>query len=375
MTIRGVLCLFSALSFLFLSAALRLHAFFLPGAFLLCLFGTGLLCVLSARLTVRLRQRFPRPEAARRETVPLLLTMSLHALLPVADPEAEAVRPDGKSSWYKLRVSRWGTSDIAIPFVFPHVGRYEARVLRTVIADAAGLFRIRVSLRQAPSSLLVLPREGAADSPTLPGRRRIGGPADPERDEPDRLREFLPGDGLRRVHWKLSARRGELVVRTPERKRDTDLVVAFSVSGEDSRETFDALSEACFAFLFSAVSRGGRLRLLLPSGALDFPSASGADLPLLRRALAEAAGARAVPLSRLLSRAAFSVRLPDAVAAFAAHPAATDADLLLRLRADGVPVLLTAPAGEPETAESPILARLRAEGAEVRFVPTEGGGA
>lgn len=372
MTARGFLCLVSALSLLFLSSALSLHSFFLPGALLLCLFGTGLLCVLSARLTLRTGQRFLLPEAARGDTVPLILSLTQHALLPPAHPEAQVIHPDGKAVWYVLRASCWGKSDIEIPCLFPHVGRYEAHVSRLVLSDSAGLFRFRVRLRNTFPSLLILPRETALDMPAVPGKRRIGGPADPEHDEPDRLREFLPGDGLRRVHWKLSARRGELVVRTPERKRDADLIVALAAD-DVSPDAFDALSEACFAFLASAATKGGRLRLLLPSSALDLPSARSSDLPLLRRALANAAGAKAASLSQILSRAALSVRLPDAVAAFVVHPEAEDADLLLRLRADGVSVRLTALSKDSTGEKSALLERLRTEGVQVQLIPVKGG--
>ena len=373
MTARGFLCLLTGLSLLFLSAALGLHAFFLPGALLLCLFGTGLLGVLSARLTLRAAQRFPAAETDRCEAVPLILSLTLHALLPVAQAEAELIPPDGKPLWYMIRGSHWGTTDVAFPCCFPHVGRYGARISRLVLSDAAGFFRLRVRLPKTSPSLLVLPRAGAEGEDALPGGSRRGGPADPERDEPDHLRGFLPGDSLRRVHWKLSARRGELLVRTPERKRDADLIVALA-AGKVSTDAYDALSEACCAFLSSAVARGGRLRLLLPGGAaLDLPAVRKEDLPLLRRLLSEAADKPCAPLSEMLSGASLSVRLPDAAAVFAPHPTPKNTDLLLRLLSDGVAVLLTVLSGDAGEDRDALLEKLRSRGVYVRSLSAEGG--
>ena len=372
MTARSLFCLLAALAFWFLSAAFSLHTFFFPGMILLCLFGTELLVVLSARLTLRASQRFPVGEAGRGETVPLCLNLVMHAVLPAAHPEAEVILPDGKPAWYILRASHWGRSDVAIPCVFPHVGRYEARIRQLILSDAAGLFRFRVRLRDTAPSVLILPNPVKWNVPALPDSLRPGAPADPERDEPDRIRGFQPGDSLSRVHWKLSARHGDLVIRTPERRRDADLLVAFSAGGL-SPEAFDVLSEACFSFLCSDAAREGRLRLLLPQGqALDLPMVTEADLPLPRRLLASAAGGKSLTLTELLSQAASAVRLPDAVAVFSSRLSPRDADLLHRLRSDGVEVSLTMLPGSPEDFDAALLERLRLSGADVRTVTPEG---
>jgi uncharacterized protein (DUF58 family) len=59
------------------------------------------------------------------------------------------------------------------------------------------------------------------------------------------VREFRSGDPLRHVHWKTTARRGELVVKEFERETGTPLVVLVdNRSGNGSREECSALLDA-----------------------------------------------------------------------------------------------------------------------------------
>ena len=100
--------------------------------------------------------------------------------------------------------------------------------------------------------------------------------------------------------------------------------------------------------------------------------ADGADLPLPRRLLASAAGGKSLTLTELLSQAASAVRLPDAVAVFSPRLSPRDADLLHRLRSDGVEVSLTMLPGSPEDFDAALLERLRLSGADLRTVTPEG---
>jgi uncharacterized protein (DUF58 family) len=59
------------------------------------------------------------------------------------------------------------------------------------------------------------------------------------------VREFRSGDPLRHVHWKTTARRGELVVREFERETGTPLVVLVdNRAGNDTRKEYGVLLDA-----------------------------------------------------------------------------------------------------------------------------------
>jgi uncharacterized protein (DUF58 family) len=97
-------------------------------------------------------------------------------------------------------------------------GRVRLRGLTLVRTDLLGLVR---ALRPvaAPDTLLVLPRRYPLPNLALPGARRYqpGGIALAssvgDSEEFISLREYRPGDPLKRIHWRSSARVGRAVVR------------------------------------------------------------------------------------------------------------------------------------------------------------------
>lgn len=101
-------------------------------------------------------------------------------------------------------------------------GRYTVGPLRVSVSDPLGCVRVTRSVG-APSSLLVTPRtvplweSGGTDGSQgeeSPRRSIIGvGEQDPV------PREYQHGDELRRVHWRSTAKRGELMVRRDEQHR------------------------------------------------------------------------------------------------------------------------------------------------------------
>lgn len=98
-----------------------------------------------------------------------------------------------------------------------HCGAVDCRVERLWVCDCLGLFALPARLPE-PSAALVAPRpvppgpvelpEGTGEPVPLPRGRTARG-------ENYELRPYRPGDSLRAIHWKMSAKRDELVAREP----------------------------------------------------------------------------------------------------------------------------------------------------------------
>lgn len=88
----------------------------------------------------------------------------------------------------------------------------------------------------------------------------------PERQEFDDLREYVPGDPLRDIHWKSSAKRdGDLIVkeftgREPER--------AVTIAGSASRTDVDDMAAAIASIALALVDSGLAVEVTVPSGSL-----------------------------------------------------------------------------------------------------------
>jgi uncharacterized protein (DUF58 family) len=84
----------------------------------------------------------------------------------------------------------------------------------------------------------------------------------------DNLREYVVGDDLRRVHWRTSARVGELMVRE---YTDTSLpAMVVLLDDRDEAHTAESFEEACevaASIVVAALRDGLRVRLRLASGA------------------------------------------------------------------------------------------------------------
>ena len=76
-----------------------------------------------------------------------------------------------------------------------------------------------------------------------------------ETDEPGDVRPYAPGDPVRRIHWKLSARKGELLVRetAPEKTWEEAARPASSPPPRSSAAAAKAVSAAAMRSTASAV--------------------------------------------------------------------------------------------------------------------------
>ena len=122
--------------------------------------------------------------------------------------------------WTRTIRLRCDGSPLEVPFPLPtgHCGMLTFRLERLRVLDLLGIFALPVPLSAPDGEVPVLPKyRPAGPIPPVLGHagrslglrpKPGGGPA-----EDYDLRDYRPGDPMRTVHWKLSAKRDELVVR------------------------------------------------------------------------------------------------------------------------------------------------------------------
>ncbi|MGM9668287.1 MAG: DUF58 domain-containing protein [Faecousia sp.] len=110
---------------------------------------------------------------------------------------------------------RWKKGEI--PASAAHCGMVRCEAEKMYVYDALGLFRLRVR-ETTPGQVLVMPEPRPVDPMPdlkkllLPRFRPKPGGGYAENHE---LREYRPGDDLRQMHWKLSAKVDDLILREP----------------------------------------------------------------------------------------------------------------------------------------------------------------
>lgn len=147
-----------------------------------------------------------------------------------------------------------------------------------VRGDPLGLFE-RVHRRDEPVDLFVHPRTVAFDGQSLGFLRDLEGlPAtDLSRDDVSfhALREYAPGDDLRHVHWKSTARTGTVMVRQYEETRRSHFVIALSTNRAEyaSDDEFELAVSAAGSLGLRALRDSQRVEVRVQ--ARELPASSG----------------------------------------------------------------------------------------------------
>ena len=114
-----------------------------------------------------------------------------------------------------------------------HCGRLHIRLHRPGVSDYLGIFRLKVK-KTTEQSVFVLPKPIETDIPTTltkylePQWRPKPGGGFAENHE---IRQYHPGDNLNQIHWKLSAKVGELMLREPMQPERGLMLLTMDLSG------------------------------------------------------------------------------------------------------------------------------------------------
>ena len=130
------------------------------------------------------------------------------------------------------------------------------------VRDALGLVEASYEVGET-TELLVYPAVSRVDGDRLFSRTM--GPEIDERTEFDRLREYVPGDRLRDVHWKSTAKLNELLVTEFTDPVDEDAV---SIVGGAAPGHADEMATATASLVVAALRVGLAVELTLPDAEL-----------------------------------------------------------------------------------------------------------
>lgn len=200
-------------------------------------------------------------------------------------------------------------------------GRYRLGPLRLSTTFPFGLFSRTISAGPC-ETLIVLPRLGRLTEgwamrriETFAGSQRRNRPG-PEGDFYG-VRPWRPGDGRRLIHWRSSARLGQLVVRQFERPRTRDVAVVLDLwqssdhpSAEEARNVELAVSFAATVLADACRKTGSNMHLAVADGESECFCLGGPASPatlqglLERLAVAQAGPKDALPalLGEILPR-------------------------------------------------------------------------
>jgi uncharacterized protein (DUF58 family) len=284
--------------------------------------------------------------------------LALHESLPPALRTPPSVRR-------VLALGAYEQREIAYTLQGRRRGLYSIGPLTMRTGDVLGLYE-RPLAGGATDSLVVYPQVLPLPELGLPAALPFGArPApgslftDPAR--PIGVRPYQPGDGVRQIDWKSSARAGGLQVRRhePAIARETMLALAFSRAEYPGRFIYDELERAAVAAASLAadlIARGqpvglcssGHDTLAAGQAAPIMPARGRAHLITILRLLGRLEAPPTGDLAGVLDRAAVSLGWGSTVVLVAATGGQALVERLLPLRRRGLRVALVLVEGSPD---------------------------
>ena len=270
---RTAVFLLMAATLLVIALSTGTAVYYLLAAMLGMMAFVGFLSALVTLLTLEVGLAAQKRRAVRGENVTVRLSVRRRSLLPPGLVELEVSAPDeGRGGGRVIVVSapiRGREYRYAVKCA--HRGVYEVGVTRLRVTDIFGLFSFSRRVKGRLARVEVTPRLGRAPamvvqpSDTGPqGRVRMT----EDMASPSGVRAWQEGDSLKKVHWKLTARRREMMVRTFEESARPDFLILIDCSPVNAmqsrvRTIEDALCEAAAAAALAQMEAGYPVRMPL----------------------------------------------------------------------------------------------------------------
>ncbi|WP_277554862.1 DUF58 domain-containing protein [Halobaculum limi] len=255
---------------------------------------------LVALTAAYLQLRWADPPVARREVPPddhVGRTYTTRLLFgdrdgPRPDPDEGMERPfrgrvreqveDGVTADRLVFETVVGAAPIEYDLTYEARGRHRLGPAEVTARDVLGLAETDLSTSET-AEVLVYPEVHAIAGWARRDLRSLHETGiHEERREFDRLREYAPGDSLRDVHWKSTAKRDDLIVKEFSAEAQTE-AVSIAAGAAAAPGAADGMAETTASLALALVEDGVPVDVRLPDGTLAVGPERGSQVRMLER--------------------------------------------------------------------------------------------
>ncbi len=233
----------------------------------------AVISLIAARFSLTFAQRLDSQKLERGGMGKLHVSVQLKSPLPIGPVRLPLRLPEGRTDAL-MEASFLRESAATFSLRFPHVGQWKVGAGKVILQDFFGLIRWPVKLKTPLPRALVLPRRFEVmplDFARLDDGRALPGRSGEDITSPEDTRSYRLGDPFKRIHWKLSVRSQELVVRRFEIPEPPDTLILLDctapLGGEgapDGRARLtDTLAETALSVAAMQMSDGQPVRIPL----------------------------------------------------------------------------------------------------------------
>ena len=315
----------------------------------------------------------------------LLLSVRLRhrGLIPVAPILLELSDPSGIISDQEIRLKNIPNKQQSMQFPIhaSHIGVFNVGLSGCTVEDLLGIFSKHVTLQRSAFELVVWPRTFDVDplllAPGDPGSELMSR-ATEDLSAPSDTRSYQPGDAMKKIHWKLSLRKGELMVRKFDEPILQDVLILMDCSRPPSwghtqaeSDIMDTLLETAAAVFSSQEGTDHQIRMpLLGEHPVDVDKRMG--LPIVMDYLTRVDFSETDRFERVLTIESRRLRKVGCIVVIAARLNIPMVDIMIRMHRAGPNIRLYHITFAPDDENAlPLIARLRQAGIEVSYVTPE----
>lgn len=315
----------------------------------------------------------------RGESVTLTVQVQHRGLIPIAPILLDLyATPDAPETQVRLKDAPGKTQRLTMPFYAAHVGVSNPGVKSCTVEDLFGMFSITRKPGGGRGEVLVLPMVFQVEELTFaPGDSGLETMARATEDvtSPSDVRAYQPGDAMKKIHWKLSLRKRELMVRRFEEPVLPECLVLMDCSpppswghAEAEADVRDSLLETAASVMASQMRSDHAARLpLLGAHPVELEKSMG--LPLILENLARVDFSETDRFERVLLLETRRMRKVGATVIITARLSGAMVDVMIRMKRMGPVVRLYLVTFTPEDPlVLPLISKLQQAQIEVCYV-------
>ncbi len=340
---------------------------------------TGFLGVRRAADTLTISADLAEHTIQRGEDAQLNIRVQYRGIIPIAPLTVEiAPGPDRPAQSLRLEGRPGKPHTLHINFHAAHVGVTSPGVERVVISDLLGLFTVEKVPAGQGGELIVLPLPfdvgeltyAAGDS----GAESMARAAE-DITSPSDVRTYQPGDAMKKIHWKLSVRKQELMVRRFEAPVMPDALVLLDCSqppktsdDQSQLDLRDALLETAASVMYQNIQTEHPAKLPI-HGDHPIELDKNMGMPMILEALARVDFSAPDKFDRMLLLEMRRMRKVGCTVVVSARLNSRMVDVLIAMRRMGPYLRLYLITFDPsDETKLPLINKLQSCGIEVCYV-------
>lgn len=379
MNARLIGAAFAMLTLLAAGLSTGTRVYYLLFYVILALIVLGLASAVWTVFTVKIDMKGVRARVNRGDTLMTVFTVRHTSLLPVASVRIQVNVPSSYAPMQEISVSTPPFAERSFRHMIqcPHRGVYEAGVTKISARDMFGFFCVSRKPNMKLIRMEVLPK--VKDAAQMQLRSVDMGPefmarASEDNASPSDVRQWQDGDSLKKVHWKLSMRRREIMVRTYEESARPDTLIIPDLSEitamKDQQLTMeDCICESCLAMAKAQLDAGYPVLMPLTSAKpAEIQGRYASDLPAFADALLRVKFDSPFAYEKVLMQMMQRMQRTGGAVLSTTRLTMRTADLAMRMQRSGVQVKLIWVSDDPRDEAMELVERLKMESVQVERV-------